>query len=503
MHATVRADDALRFAEEPAAPRPSVAPWKVLIADDEEEVHRVTRLALADFTHFGRPLIFLHAYSGQEAVDLVGTHPDVALVLMDVVMESDHAGLNAVLAIRNELRNRLTRIVIRTGQPGRAPEGLVIGHYDVNDYKEKTEVTARKLHTVVHSGLSLYRELSALTRYKEGLEQVIGASATLQAQQDEEGFARSALQQLAVLLYAGAARMPSDMLMGLRLPDQPSRVLAGTGHYATCAGRCVEETLDAATRAQVEDALGRHPLASGDGYFAAAAPVAGGGELLLYIAGAEPPRPADEAHVELFCRNVATGFDNLRLQRELKQSQRSLVLLLATATEQRLHTGGGHGQRVAGHVRTLGELLRLPEDVLEWLPLAVALHDVGLIAIPEAILNKPEPLTADEQALFETHTRWGHDLLASQDSEILRMAGVIAAQHHERWDGGGYPERLAGTAIHLYARITALVDALDEWLHGPAPVTLAAAAELIDRERARRFDPQLVTLLLRNLDRFR
>jgi len=141
--------------------------------------------------------------------------------------------------------------------------------------------------------------------------------------------------------------------------------------------------------------------------------------------------------------------------------------------------------------------------VLDWLPLAAMLHDVGQIAIPDAILNKREALTADEQALFETHTRWGQDLLSSQDSEILRMAGLIAAQHHERWDGRGYPARLAGPQIHLYARLAAIADALDEAVHGPRPVGVAEGIAQIERDGGRRFDPELVEVLVRNAERFR
>jgi HD-GYP domain-containing protein (c-di-GMP phosphodiesterase class II) len=503
MHAKVRADDGLVFAQEPAPPQADVKPWKILIADDEEEVHRVTKLALVDFTHFGRTLEFLHAYSGREAVEQVSAHPDVALVLMDVVMESEHAGLNAVLAIRNELRNRLTRIVIRTGQPGRAPEGLVVRHYDVNDYKEKTEVTARKLHTLVHSGLSLYRELAALHGSKEGLEQVIGASAALQAQRSEEAFACSALQQLAMLLYAETPRMPSDMLLVLRTRDRSSRVLAGTGYYAGCAGRRIEEALTPELLSEIDLVLQDQAIFCGPQLFVASAPVAGGGELVAYIAGAASTRPVDTTHVGLLCRHIAAGFDNLRLQRELKQSQRSLVLLLATALEQRVATQAGHGQRVASCVRLLGDLAGLPEEVLEWLPLAAMLHDVGQIAIPEAILRKREPLPADEQALFETHARWGQDLLGSQDSEVLQMAGLIAAQHHEHWDGSGYPAGLAGSQIHLYARLTAIADAFDEALHGPEPVSAGEAIALIKSDSGRRFDPDLVDVLVRNTERFK
>ena len=501
MHAKVR-DEGLTFAQEPAPPQAGLKPWKLLIVDDEEEVHRVTKLALIDFTHFGRPLEFLHAYSGREAVEKVSEHPDVALILMDVVMESEHAGLKAVLAIRNELRNRLTRIVIRTGQPGRAPEGLVVSHYDVNDYKEKTEVTARKLHTLVHSGLSLYRELTVLQGYKEGLEQVIGASAALQAQRSEESLARSALQQLAMMLYAEAPRLPSDMVLAVRLPGGGSRVLAGTGYYSGCAGRRIEEALGPALARQVDSAL-QEDMSAEARPFVARAAMSGGGELFAYIAGAEPPRPFNAEHVALFCRNVAAGFDNLRLQRELRQSQRSLVLLFATAIEQRVNSHGGHGQRVAACVRLFGELLGLPDEVLEWLPLAATLHDVGHIAVPEAILAKVGPRSLDEQALFETHTRWGQELLSSQDSEVLQMAGLIAAQHHERWDGQGYPARLAGNQIHLYGRIAALADALDEALRGPAPVSFDEALHQVQEDSGYRFDPALVELLVRHAERFR
>jgi response regulator RpfG family c-di-GMP phosphodiesterase len=503
MPAQAVSRDSLLFADEAPTPAADVAPWKILVADDEEEVHKVTKLALTDFTHFGRPLQFLHAYTGAQAVQIMRDNPDIALVLMDVVMETEHAGLNAVLAIRNDLRNRLTRIVIRTGQPGQAPESLVVRHYDINDYKEKTEVTARKLHTLVHNGLSLYRELSALTTYKEGLEQLIGASAALQAQRSEEQFGRSALQQLAIMLYAEAPRMPSDMFLAVRSADGSSRVLTGTGYYAGCAGRRLEETLGSDALADMDLALRGRAVVFGPQQFLAASPLAAGAELRVYIAGEAPARSIDAAHVSLFCHNIATGYDNLKLNRQLKDSQRNLILLLSTAIEQRMHTGGGHGQRVATYVRLLAELHGLPEDVLDWLPLAATLHDVGQIAIPEALLNKRDRLTPDEQALMETHTRWGQDLLSSQDSEVLQMAGLIAAQHHEHWDGRGYPNRLAGPQIHQYARITALADAFDELLHGAARLGLTEALVQIEAERGRRFDPLLVNLLVKNIDRFK
>src|SRR5438045_6147767 len=120
-----------------------VTPWKVLIVDDEPEVHNVTRLVLSNFRFEERPLKFLSAYSGREAVELLAAQPDVAVMLLDVVMESDQAGLDVVKRVRSELANPFVRIVLRTGQPGQAPEHHVIANYDINDYKDQTEHTSQ------------------------------------------------------------------------------------------------------------------------------------------------------------------------------------------------------------------------------------------------------------------------------------------------------------------------------------------------------------------------
>ncbi len=113
--------------------------WKVIIADDDEEVHAVTRLTLEDFELDGKGLIFFSAYSAQDTIELIHEHPDTALLLLDVVMEGEKAGLEVVKHIREELSNPFVRIILRTGQPGRAPQRKVINEYDINDYKEKIE----------------------------------------------------------------------------------------------------------------------------------------------------------------------------------------------------------------------------------------------------------------------------------------------------------------------------------------------------------------------------
>jgi CheY-like chemotaxis protein len=155
----------LIFADERgnASAEPSGPPWRILIADDDVDVHVVTKFALRSATFQGRPVSFLHAYSGAEALQILRTTPDVALILLDVIMETSDAGLKVAQAIRQELDNHTIRIVLRTGQPGQALEHSIITDYDINDFWCKADLTNRKLFTTVVAALRAYAEVTALT----------------------------------------------------------------------------------------------------------------------------------------------------------------------------------------------------------------------------------------------------------------------------------------------------------------------------------------------------
>ena len=149
-------------AQGPAASAP--APWRVLIVDDDVDVHVVTKFSLSNACFQGRRLSFLHAYSGEEAMTVLKSNPDIALVLLDVIMETSDAGLRVARQIRESLHNDLVRIVLRTGQPGQALEHSIILDYDINDFWCKTDLTTRKLFTTVISALRAYAGLEAAAR---------------------------------------------------------------------------------------------------------------------------------------------------------------------------------------------------------------------------------------------------------------------------------------------------------------------------------------------------
>jgi signal transduction histidine kinase len=165
----------LVFAEEKKnrVPENPLRPWKLLIADDDEGVHAVTRNVLEDFNFEGRGFTYLNAYSGKEAMQIFQENPDTALILLDVVMETDHAGLDVIRYIRQELDNPFVRIILYTGQPGMAPERDIILNYDINDYKVKSMLTSQELYTAVITAMRAYRDLRLIEKQRDDLEQAM------------------------------------------------------------------------------------------------------------------------------------------------------------------------------------------------------------------------------------------------------------------------------------------------------------------------------------------
>ncbi|GGI53464.1 response regulator [Oxalicibacterium solurbis] len=282
-------------------------PWKILIADDEDEVHQVTTVALLDVKFKGRPLQFLHAYSATQAQSMLAEQPDIAIVLLDVVMETEDAGLQLVRHIREQMGNRRLRIVLRTGQPGQAPERDVVVDYDINDYKSKTELTRQKLLTCIVSALRAHDDILALERSSNGLQGVVGAAGALMQAVSEQAFAQQVLQQMSVLL-----RQPVCGSIVCRMPgSEEVKIVAAFDP----AGETEHEIVAAAVH--ILDA-GRH---ADDGRHASfyIRPLNGVGEYAVRI---PLQRRLSELERQLFgvlCTNVAAGLANVQLVESLKR----------------------------------------------------------------------------------------------------------------------------------------------------------------------------------------
>src|SRR5499427_8687303 len=247
-------DDIVHLIDDPGDRTPEQGPrWKIAVIDDEPAVHDGTRFALSDYKLNGQGLEILSAYSAAEGRELLRKHSDVAVVLLDVIMESDIAGLGLVDYIRNDLKNETVRIILRTGQPGQAPERRVIVDYDINDYKAKTELTADKLFTSLTAALRSYQQLQRMIETRRGLEIIVDAASTLYDFKSMQRLAEGVLTQIASLLNVDCAG-----ILVLRDSGQTHdnfSVLAGSGCYSRLIGPGGPNTLDLELHDAVREAL--------------------------------------------------------------------------------------------------------------------------------------------------------------------------------------------------------------------------------------------------------
>lgn len=196
------------------------------------------------------------------------------------------------------------------------------------------------------------------------------------------------------------------------------------------------------------------------------------------------------------------SLESVMLQEEIVSTQRELILALGEIGESRSKETGHHVKRVAEYSYVLALALGLSPEEAEHLKMASPMHDIGKIAIPDSILNKPGKLTEQEFELMKTHTVIGHHMLGGSKRELLRSAALIAYQHHEKWDGTGYPVGLKGPDIHLYGRITAVADVFDalgsDRIYKKA-WELERIIELMREERGRHFDPRIIDIFFAQL----
>ncbi|WP_286264902.1 bifunctional diguanylate cyclase/phosphodiesterase [Thalassotalea atypica] len=295
--------------------------WKVLIVDDDPEIHSVTQLALSDLIVLGRRLEYLHAYSGEEANTLLEQESDIVLVLLDVVMETDDAGLNVVKYIRTELDRQDIRIVLRTGQPGYAPEESVIKDYDINDYKTKTELTRRKLVTTVYAAIRSYQQITTVNQSRLGLEQVIEGSSNLLELHSIQRFGKGVLQQIQQLLGGFASGVFCARGHGIvdDADDLSLYVLAQEGNLnevencklQTLNDNFIVDTINAAFQQK------EHIFSSKS---AALYVARGGYRAVIFVGLKDNLSELGKQLLQVFLSNIAIGYENVHLFQKLRNA---------------------------------------------------------------------------------------------------------------------------------------------------------------------------------------
>ncbi|MCL1038059.1 DUF3369 domain-containing protein [Shewanella submarina] len=490
----------------------SLPPWKILIIDDERDVHTVTKLALSRFKLDGHGLEFINAYSAEQAKTLLLENDDIAMAFVDVVMETDHAGLELVRWIREELQNQAIRLVLRTGQPGQAPEEDVIVNYDINDYKAKSELDARRLLTCVYTSIRAYRDIieiekarKAQIQHREGLERVLSASSGLFEFRTLHKFAEGLLSQVASLLNIDTQTLflrCSSFDAVVLAPNEISfDVLAGTGRYSGVNSDVIPDDINE----MMKEAIASEKCIYRDdcmlGYF----PTQRGWVNLLYLDGVGNISELNRKLIDILAVNVGIAFENLMLNKEVESTQSELIMRLGDVVESRSKEAANHVKRMSEYCFELGLLAGMTEAEAQFLRRAAPMHDIGKIAIPDDILLKQGKLDEEEWEIMKQHPEIGHQILGDSERPILKVAAQISLEHHEKYDGSGYPNKLKGDDISLYARIVAIADVFDALTHARCYKEAWPMNEVIDEMKkgaGTHFDPFLLALFMENINTF-
>ncbi len=321
-----------------SVPKAVLPPWKVLIVDDDKEVHELTKLILHPFRFEGRKIDFLSAFSGRESLALLQQHEDIALVLLDVVMETDHAGLDVARQIRETLDNQLIRIILRTGQPGQAPEEQVVIDYDINDYKDKSDLTASKLKTMTIAALRGYRDLHRLASNRQSLMKVADASTALFHLHSLHSFALDILLKLSSLWPLGAKPLATERATTV-IPasaiqtsgwvanecNGQFRIVAGVGQYAPLQTQALDEIIPEQTMLNVQQVnQSRQPLFLPEYSLLFISASSRKHSFIIYLENCPVVDEWERQLIQLLCTNISTAYDNVGLLSSLEKLNQSL-----------------------------------------------------------------------------------------------------------------------------------------------------------------------------------
>ncbi len=322
-------------------------------------------------------------------------------------------------------------------------------------------------------------------------------------------FLQGVIVRLGTLLRfdPGQQHRRCDALAAVRSPDGESEhvVVCGGGAHAGTEGRPLAAVLPDEVHRRVMASAAVEGSHFEPDRFLHVFRTGRGTEVLLLLESDVPLSRLDRGLILLTAGNLGGDFEQIHAGAEIIRTQKELIQILGQVVESRSQETVYHTLRVAEYSRLLAELAGLGVAEARLLQMIAPMHDVGKVAIPDSILKKPGLLSPAEFELMKAHTTIGHQILGRSDRALLRAAAIVAHQHHERWDGKGYPQGLRGEEIHLHARIVALADVFDsltsDRVFRPA-LPLPEVMDIVREGRGREFDPRLVDLFLEHIDEF-
>ena len=479
--------------------------WRILVVDDDDSVHQVTKLVLSDTEIEHRKLDIVSVYSSIEAKELLTRDNSFCMAFVDVVMETEHAGLELVEWIRQDLKNQAIRLVLRTGQAGSAPEAKVIKEFDINDYKEKTDFTSGKMITTVYASIRAYRDIMTIQRSLDAFKHLIEATYDLLKINQFRHFGSAALNHLLTLMEVDSSALYIVRTQTDFDQQNSNLIIACTGKYICESNNLETSDIDEGVKRQIQQTFIKKQHLNTDSCFVGYYETSSNAASVLYIEFEDDAEHFKANLAELFATNIALILESISRQHEIERTQKELLYIVGEAVEARSKETGAHVRRVALICEKIAEKLNFKQEFIEAIRLAAPLHDLGKIAIPEHILHKPGKLDAEEWKIMQTHAPVGADLLSKSKANVSKLGARLAHYHHENWDGSGYPEGLSGESIPIEARIMAVADvfdALGSKRSYKQPWQDEEIKQYLQEQSGKKFEPRLVDLMLAHFDDF-
>ncbi len=428
-------DDLFIFAEEDE-PKGLIPPseernnsWKILIVDDDKDVHDATEFTLRGTFILNRPLEYLHAYSAKEAEVLLRHQTDIAVILLDVVMETPNAGLDLIKTIRGPLANSQSRIILRTGEPNQAPELQIIRDYDINDYKLKSELNQKRLFTSLTAAVRSYRQICTIEASKKGLDLILRSSSELLTQEGLRAFAQGVIIHIAALL-----NVEPEGIICVRRRDSKAvhelHIIAAAGDYCPLLDRQVCDEDQATIYTLLNQSIDGRCNIFDDAGMALYLGCNAQGDMSCFIANNHTIAEMEQSLLQVFCANISICADNITFLEQLKNYayHDSLVNLPNRLALEQIIDGKLHQEQETHYTLAL-------IDINNFADLNAVLGqehgDRLLIAIAERLKNRFKPISqvarigADIFAIFGPASHVNEARLLAPFSNPFEIAGEL------------------------------------------------------------------------------
>lgn len=408
-------------------------------------------------------------------------------------MEKDNSGLDIVEYIRNTLNNHLIRIILRTGQAGIFNEEHICELYDINDFKNKSELTIQKLKTSLITTLRNYLDIERIQNNKLFLELITNSLHKF----NETNLFNFENTVFSIFDHIKKFKKVQDNLE--------------YGYINFISGFVIQSILNCKNsfnylNQYIKQCIDKKGIIITEDYVF----IYYGGKTNetdffdnVFFIKIEHIFPQDCLYyLNILSDHIDKSYKNLLFKNEIETSQEEIVNLLGEAVENRSKESGNHVKRVSLISELLARKIGFSDHEATLVKIAAPLHDLGKIGIPDNILHKNGKLTNEEREIMNNHVYIGYDMLKKSKHKTLRYAAIIAEQHHEKWDGSGYPHKLKGEEINILGRIVALSDVFDALLSKRCykeAWSLEDTIQHIIKEKGKHFDPNLVDIFLNNI----